>query len=722
MSSGDASLAGAEFTFRYYDGQYATAAETEASGAPTRTWAFKTNEKGRIRIMDESLKVSGDDLFYNSMGQITLPIGTLLIQETKAPEGYLIDPTVYVRNITPDGTLEAVNSYNAPTVSEQVVTGRIQIVKHTDTGTTKVETPEVGATFNIYLASAGSYDAAPANARAQLTIDKDGFAVSPDLPYGLYTVEQTSGWEGSRLMEPFTVKIDENGKTYSYIQSWIKVLEKDPQELFAAIKDASGIANYLMEKGEFLQNITEEKRQIRHIEAENIDQEKFDFYAKDPVDLRFVGCTFRNVTVSESEARLSQFKDCKFYGCDTRSVQDRSVFTHAAFFPADAAVRQPERRESKYIPADMIELARSQDVFDILQRTGEPLFQKDGQWRSVEHDSLVVTPGKGYYWFSRAEGSKSPIDYFVNVHGMGFQEAVRTVLEAIHRDVTYTPPVWLPPAEHEEFRPLPRAKTNLDAYNYLVQERGLDQELVDGLMRQGRIYQSGKYKNVVFVGTDFDGVVASNFARSCDPTQQVQRFDVRGSQKEYRFRMENPDCPRCNVFESEIDLLSYLSMRPADQRTENYIALGGVSPRALLAFLQYRPDVSQINLCTDGDRAGEQCAESIRTLLEGQYEISREAAPIGKDWNESLVRIRELQESWEHETNDPETETWRDDLTSQEAQIVAAWDDGFDHGLARMVTLSRTQDDPGLRSAMAKLDPVEQVRSPFARKAEDWTY
>lgn len=61
-------------------------------------------------------------LFYNSMGQITLPIGTLLIQETKAPEGYLIDPTVYVRNITPDGTLEAVNSYNAPTVSEQVVT------------------------------------------------------------------------------------------------------------------------------------------------------------------------------------------------------------------------------------------------------------------------------------------------------------------------------------------------------------------------------------------------------------------------------------------------------------------------------------------------------------------------------------------------------------------------------------------------------------------------
>lgn len=233
MASGNASLAGAEFTFRYYDGQYATVAEAEASGASTRTWVFKTNEKGRIRIMEESLKVSGDNLFYNSMGQITLPVGTLLIQETKAPEGYLIDPTVYVRNITPDGTLEAVNSYNAPVVQEQVIMGRIQIVKHTDTGITKVETPEVGATFNIYLVSAGSYDAAPASARAQLTIDKDGFAISPYLPYGLYAVEQTSGWEGSKLMEPFTVMIGENGKTYSYIinnqrfYSYLKVVKVD---------------------------------------------------------------------------------------------------------------------------------------------------------------------------------------------------------------------------------------------------------------------------------------------------------------------------------------------------------------------------------------------------------------------------------------------------------------------------------------------------------------
>lgn len=230
MASGNASLAGAEFTFRYYDGQYATAAEAEASGAPTRTWIFRTDEDGEIHYNRVWL-ISGELFYYGAVP--TVPIGTLLIQETKAPEGYLIDPTVYVRNITPNGTLEAVNSYNAPVVQEQVIMGRIQIVKHTDTGITKVETPEVGATFNIYLVSAGSYDAAPANARAQLTIDKDGFAISPYLPYGLYAVEQTSGWEGSKLMEPFTVMIGENGKTYSYIinnqrfYSYLKVVKVD---------------------------------------------------------------------------------------------------------------------------------------------------------------------------------------------------------------------------------------------------------------------------------------------------------------------------------------------------------------------------------------------------------------------------------------------------------------------------------------------------------------
>lgn len=436
-----------------------------------------------------------------------------------------------------------------------------------------------------------------------------------------------------------------------------------PQELFAAIKDANSIANYLMEKGEFLQGqeLAKEKRQIQ----------------------------------------------------------------------------QPKRQGTKYIPADLIELARSQDVFDILQRTGEPLVKKDGQWRSVAHDSLVVTPGKGYYWFSRAEGSKSPIDYFVHVHGMSFQQAAKTVLDAINRDIAYAKqPVQEQqrPVKNPRFRPLPRAKSNLDAYNYLTQERGLDAQLVRGLMEKGIIYQTDKYKNVTFVGTDFDGVVVSQFARCYDEdsgASKFRRFDAWGSSKAYRFRIENPTCPRCNVFESEIDLLSYLSLRPETERTENYISLGGVSPKALYTYLQHRPDTTQINICTDNDKAGEKFAKAMQMRLGDEYEVSREAASIGKDWNESLVRLRDLKENWEHETNDPDTEEWRDRLTPQEAKLVAAWDDGFDDGLAHMAadTLARSprptehaQDDLSLNGALAKLNPAKQEHDPFARKDEDWTY
>lgn len=449
----------------------------------------------------------------------------------------------------------------------------------------------------------------------------------------------------------------------AYIQSWIETLEKDPQELFVAIKDANSIANYMMEKGEFLQGqeLAKEKRQIQ----------------------------------------------------------------------------QPKRQGTKYIPADLIELARSQDVFDILQRTGEPLVKKDGQWRSVAHDSLVVTPGKGYYWFSRAEGSKSPIDYFVHVHGMSFQQAAKTVLDAINRDIAYAKqPVQEQqrPVKNPRFRPLPRAKSNLDAYNYLTQERGLDAQLVRGLMEKGIIYQTDKYKNVTFVGTDFDGVVVSQFARCYDEdsgTSKFRRFDAWGSSKAYRFRIENPTCPRCNVFESEIDLLSYLSLRPETERTENYISLGGVSPKALYTYLQHRPDTTQINICTDNDKAGEKFAKAMQMRLGDEYEVSREAASIGKDWNESLVRLRDLKENWEHETNDPDTEEWRDRLTPQEAKLVAAWDDGFDDGLAHMAadTLARSprptehaQDDLSLNGALAKLNPAKQEHDPFARKDEDWTY
>ena len=120
-------------------------------------------------------------------------------------------------------------------VAEQVQKGNIAIIKHTDNGDTQIETPEEGAIFAVYLKSAGSYEAAKDTERDYLTCDGNGFAQSKDLPYGVYTVHQVSGWEGRELMSDFDVFIAKNGETYRYLinnanfESFIKVIKVDAE-------------------------------------------------------------------------------------------------------------------------------------------------------------------------------------------------------------------------------------------------------------------------------------------------------------------------------------------------------------------------------------------------------------------------------------------------------------------------------------------------------------
>lgn len=129
MPQGSASLAGAEYTVRYYDGYYDTVAAAEASGAPTRTWVVSTNENGFAEL-DDKYFVRGDKFFRNSLGRVTIPLGTVLIQETRAPAGYLIgNDEVFVQQVTQEGILESVETYDIPIHKEQAKRGDIEFVK-----------------------------------------------------------------------------------------------------------------------------------------------------------------------------------------------------------------------------------------------------------------------------------------------------------------------------------------------------------------------------------------------------------------------------------------------------------------------------------------------------------------------------------------------------------------------------------------------------------------
>ena len=156
------------------------------------------------------------------------------VRELTPSEGYLLDETAYHIGAEAKSYTVEYNS-TANDVSEQVIKGRIALIKHTDNGDTQLETPEVGAEFEVYLKSAGSYDAAKDTERDLLVCDENGFAETKDLPYGIYTVHQVKGWDGRELLPDFDVHISEDGEVYRYLannanfESYIKIVKVDAE-------------------------------------------------------------------------------------------------------------------------------------------------------------------------------------------------------------------------------------------------------------------------------------------------------------------------------------------------------------------------------------------------------------------------------------------------------------------------------------------------------------
>ena len=160
--------------------------------------------------------------------------GNYTIQEISPSEGYLLDATVYSVGAEPKKYTIESNPISM-IVTENVVKGNIAIIKHSDDGSTQIETPEVGAEFEVYLKSSGSYANAVETERDYLTCDENGFAQTKDMSYGIYTVHQTKGWEGTEFIADFDVNISYNGQTYRYLinnakfESYIKIVKVDSE-------------------------------------------------------------------------------------------------------------------------------------------------------------------------------------------------------------------------------------------------------------------------------------------------------------------------------------------------------------------------------------------------------------------------------------------------------------------------------------------------------------
>ena len=157
------------------------------------------------------------------------------VREISPSEGYLLNDTVYRVGADPRDYNIEYNTAPDMTVMEQVIKGKISIIKHTDDGETQIETPEKGAEFQIYLKSSGSFVNANKDERDTIVCDQDGFASTKLLPYGVYTVHQTKGWDGREKITDFDVFINTDGKTYKFLinnknfESYIKVVKIDKE-------------------------------------------------------------------------------------------------------------------------------------------------------------------------------------------------------------------------------------------------------------------------------------------------------------------------------------------------------------------------------------------------------------------------------------------------------------------------------------------------------------
>ena len=277
-----------------------------------------------------------------------------------------------------------------------------------------------------------------------------------------------------------------------------------------------------------------------------------------------------------------------------------------------------------------IDKANAVDLEKFLRAQGETLVRSGKEYRWKAHDSLTVCGNK---WFRHSQSKGGfPVDFVMEFYGKSFPEAVQLLTGE-----TGEAQPEADPAPSPAFRLPLRNVTNANVLNYLTQERKLSPSLVNFFIAVGDIYEDAAHHNAVFVGRDADGHPRYASSRGI---QEKFRQDLAGAEKAFSFAHRGTD-KQLLVFEAPIDLLSFIELFPKNWQQHSYLALGGVSAKALQQFLSERPDMERVFLCLDSDKAGEDACKRLAALLPETMSVTR-IQPCMKDWNDVLVHRTEI--------------------------------------------------------------------------------
>ena len=290
---------------------------------------------------------------------------------------------------------------------------------------------------------------------------------------------------------------------------------------------------------------------------------------------------------------------------------------------------------------EQIDKANQVDLEELLRRQGEKLI-RSGRDHRLESDHSVTV--RGNQWFDHASDQGGYALSFVRRHyHLSFNEAMELLTgEKGQAPLPIAKPRNDPP---KEFVLPPASSSMRRVFGYLLGTRKLDREVLAAFVREKLIYEDLPYHNAVFVGTDEKGAARHAHKRSTNSDGKQIRLNVEGCDPAYSFHW-NGHSGKLYVFEAPIDLLSYISLYPEGWKENSYVALCGVSGQAMMKQLEQQPEVHEVFLCLDNDKAGHTaCARLTEQLREqGGWKVDR-LCPQNKDWND------DLRESFSQEQN-----------------------------------------------------------------------
>ena len=257
---------------------------------------------------------------------------------------------------------------------------------------------------------------------------------------------------------------------------------------------------------------------------------------------------------------------------------------------------------------------------------------------SGTHDSVTIHGGKWYDHKNQRGGYA--VKFLQEFLGFSFQDSVLELLGE-HCSAQTAGPISREPPE-PIVKPFELPEPNSDmrrVFAYLTKQRFIAPQIISHFAHEHKIYEDGKYHNVVFVGTDEKGTPKQASVRSTLSFGKTFRITVAGSDTKYSFSHFGND-EKLFIFEAPLDMLSFITLYQKDWQQHSYIAMNGVYESAVMNALESHSDLQSVYICTDNDEGGTEAAERLRDILTEKCctEIYR-IAPQQKDWNDTLKQL-----------------------------------------------------------------------------------